>query len=189
MPPSSKLLGPAAASVGSGPSAEDFRDTKLKILISAESAELVGEAAKEACALAPGSMYLGGAALSRLAVQFGEIARQMESAEAGMELVPVHRGGERGNNDLYRGGGGGDGIDGGLIGKEFDAYKEIIEAVTAAQGSGGRRTAGLSGEEVERLARMRRVVQPAASRVVGAAVAHQALESVWENAGLHAVAV
>lgn len=164
-------------------SAEGCRDAKLKILISAESAELVGEAAKEACALAPGSMYLGGAALSRLAAQFGQIAQQMESSGAGKELVSVHRGGgEGGNMDGYRGVGSVN--DGGLVGKEFDAYKEIIEATAV-----GRRAVGWSVEEIERLERMRRVVQPAASRVVGAAVAHQALESVWKNAGIEVAAV
>ncbi|CAM9539431.1 unnamed protein product [Scytosiphon promiscuus] len=184
MPPACKLLRSATPSVGTVTSGEGRRDAKLNILIAAESSELVGEAAKEACALAPGSIYLGGDALSRLAAQFGRIARQMESSGAGMELVSVLRGGERGNMDLYRGVGGANGIDGGLVGKEFEAFKEIVEAATAAEATGGRRTVGWSGEEIERLERMRRVVQPAAARVVGAAASHQVLESIWKNAGI-----
>lgn len=170
-----------------GSSAETgARDAKLKILMSAESAELAREAAKEACVLAPGSMYLGGVALARLEGQFQEIARQMRSGE---------------NELSFRAGGGGGGgagsmdyrdakeADGGLLGKEFDAYKEILEAAVAPEEeeewAGGRRTAcPLSREEVERLERMRGIVQPSASRVVGHAAAHQALETAWEGAAI-----
>lgn len=164
-----------------GSSAVDVRNTKLEILMSAESAELAKEAAKEACLLAPGSMYLGGAALARLAEQFQDIAQQMRS----------------GANELaFCAGGGGvesmddrdaQGADGGVLGKEFDAYKEILEAAVAAEEECcGRRTMAcpLSHEETERLERMRGIVQPSASRVVGRAVAHQALESVWERAAI-----
>lgn len=164
-------------------SAQDSRDTKLKILISAESAELAREAAKEACLLAPGSMYLGGVSLSRLTAQFQDIARQIESGERGLSIHVVGGGGGGGGSV----GGGVDyrctkKVDGDLLGKEFDTYKEILEAVADKEdGVGG---VGWSEEEVERLERMRTVVQPAAARVVGAAVAHQALETVWKKAAI-----
>lgn len=166
----------SATTVGSG--AEDTRDTKLEILISAESPELAREAAKEACVLAPGSIYLGGDALARLAGQFQEIARQMRSGETALSF-PAH--GSVGSMD-HRGM---KEADGGLLGKEFDAYKEILEAAVMAEeewSAGGRMASPLSREEVERLERMRGIVQPSASRVVGRAVAHQALETAWERA-------
>lgn len=168
-----------------GSSAEDARDTKLEILISAESPELAREAAKEACVLAPGSMYLGGAALARLAEQFQEIARQMRSG-GGNEFSLRSGGGGAGSMD-YRGT---QDADGGLLSKEFDAYKEILEAAMAAEetekwpASGRRMARPVSREEVERLERMRGIVQSSASRVVGRAVAHQALETAWESAAV-----
>lgn len=169
-------------------SAECARATKLEILISAESPELAREAAKEACVLAPGSMYLGGVALVRLAQQFQEIARQMHSGENELSLRGGGGGGGSGSMD-YRGTT--QEADGGLLGKEFDAYNEILEAAVAAaeeedwpEESGRRMACPLSREEVDRLERMRGIVQPSASRVVGRAVAHQALETAWERAAI-----
>lgn len=168
-----------------GPIAEDARDTKLDFLISAGSAELAREAAKEACVLAPGSMYLGGDALARLVGQFQEIARQMRSEDNGLSLSSGGSSSGGGVGSMgYRGA---KEADGGLLGKEFDAYKEVIEAAVAVEEErlAGRRTACfLSREELERLERMRGIVQPSASRVVGRAVAHQALETAWESAAI-----
>lgn len=161
-----------------GSSAGGTRDTKLGLLIAAESAELAMEAAKEACLLAPGSMYLGGNALARLADQFQDIARQMRSDENALS----HRAG--GASRMYYPRGTKE-ADGGLVGREFDAYKEIIEAAVAAEGergAGGGMSCPLSREEVERLERMRDIVQQSASRVVGRAIAHQALETALESA-------
>ena len=131
--------------------------------------------------LAPGSMYLGGVALERLASRFRDIARLMQLGERQLSIV----GG---------GGGGGAGAaaDGDRIGKEFDAYKEIIEAAAAAAAEeeeeraagGGGMSCPFSAEEVERLERMRDLVYPSASRAVGAAAAHQALETVWRKAAI-----
>ncbi|CAN0253560.1 unnamed protein product [Ectocarpus fasciculatus] len=56
------------------PTVSSAHDTKLNLLASAGSAELAREAAKEACVLAPSSMFLGGEALSLLAEKLGEIA-------------------------------------------------------------------------------------------------------------------
>lgn len=179
-------LGPAMITDGTG-SAQDKRDTKLKILISAESAELARDAAREACLMAPGSMYLGGVWLSRLAAQFRDIARQMESGEQGLSLHVVGGSGAAGFGGSvdYRGT---KKVDSDLLGKEFDNYKEILEAVADKEdGGGGVAEIGWSREEVERLERMRAVVQPAAARVVGAAVAHQAFETVWRKAAIVAV--
>ena len=171
-------------------SADNARTTKLDILVSAGSPELAREAAKEACVLAPGSMYLGGVALARLAEQFQEIARQMHAGENELSL----RGGSGGGSMDYRGT---QKADGGLLRKEFDAYKEILEAAAVATAaveeeeeeeewpeSGQRMACPFSREEVERLERMRGIVQPSASRVVGRAVAHQALETAWERAAI-----
>lgn len=129
--------------------------------------------------LAPGSMYLGGVSLSRLAAQFRDIARQMESGQQDLSLHVADGGGGSGGVGSvdYRGTEGK--VDGDLLGKEFDTYKEILDAV---EGGGG--GIGWSGEEIERLERMRTIVQPAAARVVGAAVAHQALETVWKKAAI-----
>lgn len=139
------------------------REAKLGLLVSAESAELARDAAKEACLLAPGSMYLGGVIRTRLTRHFEDIARQLAVGN-GRELSRHH--GVRAVDGFRR--------------NLFDAYKDILDA--AEQGPAG--MGGWSREEVERLERMRRVVQPTAARVVGAAVAHEAFASVWKEAEL-----
>lgn len=161
--------------VSDGAKAEDTRESKLRLLVSAESAELARDAVTEACVLAPGSMYLGGLARARLTAHFRDIARQLELG--GRHLSFPGLGGNNNNVRNVRVGA----VGGGCRSKEFDAYKEILDAAEECSEAGGREW---SREEVERLERMRRVVQPAAARVVGAAVAHEALNTVWTEAAI-----
>lgn len=67
-------------------------------------------------------------------------------------------------------------------GKDFDAYKEILEA--AKEGPAAGILAGWSKEEVERLERLRCVVQHTAARVVGPAIAHESFDTVWKMTGI-----
>lgn len=168
--------------------AEDVRESKLRLLVSAESAGLARDAAREACALAPASLYLGGEARMRLAAQFRDVARQLGSG--GRELQTARGGGGEitygGQGGVVSGYGSGGGAgDADLLSKVFDAYKEILEAAEEGPEAGGEGDRGCwSREEVERLERMRRVVQPAATRVVGAAAAHEALNTLWREASI-----
>lgn len=136
--------------------------------MSAKSAELARDAAKEACLLAPGSMYLGGVTRTRLTRHFEDIAMQLSAGSGNGRALSCYRGARA--------------VDG-FRRNLFNAYKDILDA--AEQGAPG--VEGWSKEEVERLERMRRVVQPTAARVVGAAVAHEALASVWKEVELVAM--
>ncbi|CAM9406364.1 unnamed protein product, partial [Laminaria digitata] len=73
--------------------AENVRESKLRLLLSAESEGLARDAAREACALAPASLYLGGEARKRLAAQFRDVSRQLGSG--GRELQTARGVGER----------------------------------------------------------------------------------------------
>lgn len=156
------------------PPVSSAHDTKLKLLTSGGSAELAREAAKEACVLAPSSMFLGGEALLLLAEKLGEIAWLVE--EGGKEKVGSLSGEGR------KSGGAG-------VGKEFYAYKEIVEAAVEERAGGATAALRWSSDEVDRLERMWRIVQPSAARVVGAAAAHQTMETFWKNVAPIAAAV
>lgn len=180
---------PAAGLAGEGDGVQP-RETKLELLLSAKSPELAGEASREACLLAPGSLYLGGGALQRLASHFRDISLLMQLGE---EEGQRGRMLSLGDGSSYPRRGARTAGDGDPVGGEFDAYKEILEAAAAvaaeeeeeerAAGGGGM-SCPLSGEEVERLERMRDIVQPSASRAVGAAAAYQALDTVWRKAAV-----
>ncbi|CAM9787526.1 unnamed protein product [Ectocarpus sp. 4 AP-2014] len=157
------------------PAAGSAHDTKLKLLTSAGSAELAREAAKEACVLAPSSMFLGGETLSLLAEKLGEIAWLLEEGGEQEEV------GSLGGEGRKSGGAG--------FGKEFYAYKEIVEAAVEERAGGEAAALGRSRDEMDRLERMWRIVQPSASRVVGAAAAHQTMETFWQNLAPVAAAV
>lgn len=158
-------LVPAASNEGS-----HGRETKLKSLLSAASTALAEDAAVEACMLAPGSMYLGGQPRNRLMQYFCEIAKQLKAREVSL------LGSGRDIQDKTR-------YSSDYPNQEFDAYKEILDAHKKyTEMRGGAWT--WSVEEVDRLERMRRVVQPAAARVAGAAVAHEALDMVWRETAL-----
>lgn len=163
------------------------REDKIDNLVSGGSLRLAREASKEACLLAPYSMFLGGRHRMRLAVAFDEIARQLTVGEPDQGFVDssnLNGSVEGGTGGRVKPGGGrrGPGIEvvnGGRT-KEFEAYRALL--VAARQGERG--GCKFSHTEVERLVRMRNVVEPAAAKVAGEALAHEALSTIWREAGL-----
>jgi len=140
---------------------EQMRETKLKFLASPESIGLGGDAATEACTLAPGSLYLGGSARKRLAEYFGKIDMQLAKEWGVRQTFP----GLAADNNHQS--------------KEFDAYKEILEVT-----EGGATSEGWTEDQLERFERLRRVVEPAAAQILGVTVAHEAFDTLWEEAGI-----
>lgn len=148
--------------------AELNREAKLELLVSANSSRLTTDAARELCRLAPTSLYLG-RKVESLAGNFEEISRRLEmeeQREGGSALTAVGRG---------SGGGGG-------RTKEFDAYTEMLDTAQRGPMDGDRWTR----DEVDRLRRMRVVAERAAARVVGKAVAHEALSTFFRGEKLPA---
>lgn len=186
-------LGGRAADIGL--EAELNREAKLGLLVSAGSARLAADAAKELCRLAATTLYLG-RELGPLAGNFQEISRRLEMMEQQRESIRSSTGsafaavggGGRGRGGGYNmmiesgvntGAGRGTGGDSGRT-KEFDAYTEMLDTMQRGPMDGEAWT----GEEIDRLRRMRDVVECAAARVVGEAVAHEALSTVWRGEGL-----
>ena len=161
------------ATVAAGTKAEQARETKLIHLISAASVELAGDMVSEACALAPGSLYLGGSTRRRLAECLEKIDQQLKGGAQARASFHAREGSV--GSDLSI-----DAVGGNPRTKEFDAYKEILEA--AEEGATSGVVVGWSEEKVERLTRMRSVVKPAATRILGRAAACEALSSVWDEA-------
>lgn len=154
------------------------REAKLGLLISAASPRLATDAASEACCLAPTSLYLG-RDIESLVSTFQEISRLLEMAERKNDSVGVEGGGSgdpgsmiesAGTQYIYHGG----------RTEEFDAYKAILEAVGQRLMDGEE----LTREEMKKIWRFRDDVEPAAAKVTGQVVAHEALSTIWKVAGL-----
>lgn len=162
------------------------RGAKLGLLASAGSARLAGDAAKELCRLAPTTLYLG-REVEELAKNFQEISEKLGVLEEqrgrnGSAFTAAKGGWGGDNNRMIVSGVGMGGRVGGGSGrtKEFDAYNEMLFTVQSGPINGEAWTS----EEIERLRRMRDVVECAAARVAGEAVAHEALSTLWREAGL-----
>lgn len=171
-----------------------LRVLKTRYLVGGGSLRLVRDAAKEVCFLAPISMYLGGEHRYKVTSAFKEITRQLIIGDR--ELGFVDEGsceekmdGERKSSEVQgvacRGARSTSAIrisSGGRT-KEFEAYRMILSS--SHEGPEGS-NAGWSKEERDRLWRMRRVVDSAAARVVGEAIAQESMVTYWREARLPA---